>query len=171
VMSIGFSPPVAAPSVPPKEDGGIGTKLQGNIFRLLNRNNAEGSDGKSTTRLLNAAPSQQSEDPPQYATVNEGGVLKAIGSPPTPPSTSSDVLKGSDSPRRSLDAGSSPASAALLSLVQRDELARRNSLTRRRTGSIGDHGQQRSDSPSSSPLAAGFIVPITSAPIESEPAS
>jgi hypothetical protein len=176
VMSIGFSPPVVAPPAPPKEEGGIGTKLQGignigNIYRLLNRNNTEGSDSKNTTGATNAVPSQQSEDHAQYATVDESDIRRTIGNPPTPPRTSSDVVKGGDSPRRSMDAGSSPASAALLSLVQRDELARRKSLSRRRTGSSGDQGRQRSDSSSSSPLAAGFVVPVTSTQIESQPAS
>ena len=174
VMSIGFSPPVVTPPVPPKEEGGLGTKLQGignigNIYRFLNRGSAEATDGNPSTGALNAAPIQQLEEHVQYAKVNEEEVRGPIGNPPTPRRTSSDAVQRADSPGMSIDGGStSPASAALLSLVQKDELARRKSLSKRRTGSAGDHRQQGSDSSSSPPLSAGFAVPVTTAPIETE---
>lgn len=149
VMSIGFSPrPATPPPAPPKEETGIGTKLQGigNIYRLLNRNNAEPSGA------LNAVPpASLGEDNAQYAMTNEEAPRPIIENPPTPPR----VASGTTTPRRSVDTGStSPASAALMSLVQRDTLARRKSLTRPRTGSVGDHQRQPSDPASPSPLAA-----------------
>lgn len=179
VMAIGFSPPTppTAPVPVTKEDG-VGVKI-GNIYRLLNRNKDTSMSTKDAIGALNSVLAKQEE---AQRSASPEAIAERSGS--TRPSTPT-ATPGSDGrsrmstppPRRgSRDVPSrpsSPASEALKSLVAKDELARRNSLSRRRTGSLSEFpSRSRSASASSSsPLSASFSIPITSAPIEMEPAS
>lgn len=157
VMSMGSAPFEPAAAQPKEEATATTSRLQGigNIYRLLK---------KTSTEPLKAPPLQ---DAPSQAPTVEPTT--------TPPETvaiapMTTTIESGESRRTSMEGvnSSSPASVALLSLVARDELARKKSLTRRRTGSMTDHQRQRSDSTSSSPLASSFAPPGTSV-LSSEP--
>jgi hypothetical protein len=162
-MAIGFSPAPQPSSAPAKEDSGVGSKI-GNIYRLLNRNNqGASSDGDAVGTLPSLLARQQEA---QQAAVPEGDAENSVSNAPTPNPEAVQTATA----RSSMEATpSSPASAALMSLVARDDIARRKSLTRRRTGSLSEYPtRQRSDSTSSSPLSSSFSIPVTEPPVESE---
>ncbi|PVF97958.1 hypothetical protein CPB86DRAFT_706018 [Serendipita vermifera] len=170
VMAIGFSPPTPPPGPSQgKDEGKIGTKIQGigNIYKLLRRNSVNNAQTNPEVPAVTPTPTTQLEDSPQ-------SITQEIEVTPTPdnaqPSGGATSLQGSPKQRQgSMDtAPSSPASAALLSLVAKDELARRRSLTRRRTGSLSEYpiSRQRSGSGSSSPLSSTFIPSISLPPSE-----
>jgi len=162
VMAIGFSPAPQPPSTLAKEDS-VGSKI-GNIYRLLNRNNQSTSSNDDAVGTLSSLLARQQEA--EQAAVAEGGSENPVSKPPTPTPEAAQTTTA----RSSMEATpSSPASAALMSLVARDDHARRKSLTRRRTGSVSEYPtRQRSDSTSSSPLSASFSIPVSEPPVESE---
>jgi hypothetical protein len=112
----------------------------------------------SASALVAVNPSQ--EPPPQNpaavaAPTSEGTVATAN----QPSDMTAPASERPSTPRKSTEGSASPASVALMSLVARDEQARRKSITRRRTGSWSEHRRQRSDSSSSSPLGSAFVIP------------
>ena len=161
VMSMGSAPVEPAP-VQPKEDViGTSSRLQGigNIYRLLKKTSGE--------------PLKAPEVAPTPDILNQNSTTERTVQPETATIAPTTAITGNGESRRtSMEAANSnsPASVALLSLVARDDLARKKSLTRRRTGSVTDHQRQRSDSSlSSSPLASGFGPPSTVLSSEPEP--
>ncbi|KAG8869305.1 hypothetical protein FRC20_001694 [Serendipita sp. 405] len=127
----------------------------GNIYRLLNRTSIDPSKDPAKTSSAGSNV-EEIEEPESVAT-------SSLSMDERPPTMEMERKPGSRRGSTEMDRPSSPASVALLTLVARDDEARRKSLTTRRTGSLTDNQRQRSDSSSSSPLASNFITPADNA--------
>ncbi|KAG8834654.1 hypothetical protein FRC18_001698 [Serendipita sp. 400] len=127
----------------------------GNIYRLLNRTSIDPSKDPAKTSSAGSNV-EEIEEPESVAT-------SSLSMDERPPTMEMERKPGSRRGSTEMDRPSSPASVALLTLVARDDEARRKSLMTRKTGSLTDNQRQRSDSSSSSPLASNFITPADNA--------